>query len=193
MTDPPEPTEVDIWLADLEAGTGPSERRTRRAAAQQALRRVLAGYIDEDPERIELRRGRHGKPALLASEPALRFNLSHSRGIALIAVAVDREVGVDVEATDRPRDFLRLAERGLRAEEVEAIRSARPVDRGAAFYAAWVRREAVAKCLGVGLGAPPPAGPVAVSELDVGAGHAAALAVAGSAVGRLRRRSLPPA
>ena len=37
-----------------------------------------------------------GKP-YLASAPEIRFNLSHSREMALVAVARDVEIGVDIE------------------------------------------------------------------------------------------------
>jgi phosphopantetheinyl transferase len=73
------------------------------------------------------------------------------------------------------------------------VRSAAPGARAAAFYAAWVRREAVAKCLGVGLGTPLPSRPFRVSDLDAGGGYAAAVAVAGRERLPLRRLALPTA
>jgi phosphopantetheinyl transferase len=143
------------------------------------LPRVLARYLDREPGEIELQYGEHGKPHLAGRSPALRFNLSHSRGLTLIAVAADREVGVDVERIAPGRDFERLAERWLGDEAVTRLRESADNERAGAFYAAWTRHEAVAKCLGTGLARPLPAAPPAsVHELDVGGGHAAALAVA---------------
>jgi phosphopantetheinyl transferase len=85
----------------------------------------------------------------------LRFSLSHSGGLALIAVTAGREVGVDIEC----------ARERYTAE----------------FLRAWVAHEAVVKCRGVGL-ATPPAGPHPddpwTAELDVGPPAAAAVAVA---------------
>ena len=202
-------TAVDVWSADLDASPGldprrlPAPERERAArlrrprdrarwiAARIALRRVLAHYLGQDPARIELRRGDHGKPALADPLAALRFNLSHSGGIALVAVAPDCEVGIDVEERRAGRDFARLAEIGLDAASQDAVRDAAPEHRAAAFYAAWVRREAVAKCVGTGLGAPPPeTSPVSVCVLEVGAGHAAALAIAGARPPDVRRHAL---
>jgi len=148
------------------------------AASGAALRVVLSRYLDQSPEEIELVSGPHGKPALAAPH-SLEFNLSHSARLALIAVSAKHPVGVDVESTDRERDFVALARRELGTDVVAALERAAPADRGPLFYAAWARHEARSKCHGGGLGGPPPPGPVAVADLAVGEGYAAALAVPG--------------
>ena len=133
------------------------QARLEPGAARWALRGVLSRYLDEDPAAIELRLGERGKPMLADPDPPLHFNLSHSGGLVLIAVCRDREVGVDVQR----------------------MRKRRGRERPAEFFAEWTRREAIAKCHGVGLWAPLPDAPVAVRELVVELGYAAALAVAG--------------
>lgn len=170
---------VHIWRAALdEAGwpgpeglPGPErerfeaflrERPARRwLASRWALRRVLEGYLPQTAAEIELEVTERGKPRLVGG--GLEFNLSHSGGLALVAVA-GREVGVDVER----------------------IRPGRP----APFYAAWARHEARLKCLGTGFGAPAGETPVAVRSLEVAPEHAAAVAVAGTEVGPVLCRSL---
>ena len=170
---PPPVDEVHVW-------------RARADREGRALREVLARYLDEEPAGIELRRGEHGKPAPVDPSSPLRFNLSHSGDLALVAVTHGREVGVDLERIERGRDAMRLAERALDPAAVAAVRAAPPNERAAAFHQAWARREAIAKCLGTGLGAPLPSAPVAVTELDVGAEYAAALAVSGNETPLLR-------
>ena len=173
---------VDVWEVALD-----------RRPSEPALRRVLSHYLDEDPARIEFRIGSHGKPALADPETDLRFNLSHSGETALIAVSRGNEVGVDIEERRDERDFLRLAELGLGASDAARVRDAPPAHRADAFYAAWVRHEAVVKCLGTGLGRPLPESPsVSVCALDAGAKHAAALAIAAPDVPPVRRRTLAP-
>jgi 4'-phosphopantetheinyl transferase len=159
--------EVHLWCAELDT-----------AAAKLALRMVLARYLAEDPFAIELREGEHGKPVLPGRPPPLHFNLSHSGGLALVAISAACEVGVDVEVEDPNRDFERLAELGLGRERSAAVLAAPAAERAAAFYAAWVCHEATVKCLGAGLGRPLPQRAVSVGGLDVGGGYAAALAVA---------------
>jgi 4'-phosphopantetheinyl transferase len=179
--------EVHVWRADL----GPVAAREVRSAGRTALRRVLGRYLDREPAAIELAGGEHGKPALAGERPPLRFNLSHSGRLALIAVTAEREVGVDVELADGQRDVMRLAEAGLAPEEAAAVRSAPRSARAVAFYSAWVRKEAVAKSLGVGIGMPLPPTPVSVSMLDVDEDYSAALAIDGRRPLPIRRYSLP--
>jgi 4'-phosphopantetheinyl transferase len=171
---PPSPAaEVHVWRAAAAA-----------VPAEEVLDRVLALYLGEDPGAIELVRGEHGKPRLAAGPERLAFNLSHSGGLALVAVTRGREVGVDVEREKPERDLLALAERALSPEDAAAVRDVGEAERTRLFYALWARHEARLKCLGVGLGRPPawPSPPVAVESLPIDPGYAAAVAVTGDAV-----------
>jgi 4'-phosphopantetheinyl transferase len=184
------------WEAAVDRPHAPvDEVHVWRARADReglALREVLARYLDEDPAAIELRRGEHGKPALADPSSPLRFNLSHSGDLALVAVAQGREVGVDIERIRPRRDLPRLTERALDPAAAAAVRGAPADERAIAFHQAWARREAIAKCLGTGLGAPLPPSPVAVGTLHPAAGYAAALAVTGDEIPSLRHFALPP-
>jgi 4'-phosphopantetheinyl transferase len=157
-----------------------------RDEAGRALRDILATYLETSPEAIRLVNGTHGKPELAGAE--LHFNLSHSGDVGLVAVAAEREVGIDVERIDARRDVLALAERALGAEGAAAVRAASEADRAAVFHRAWARREAVAKCAGTGLSTPPPDTPRQVIAIEVGEDYAAALAVAGAAPVRVELR-----
>ena len=134
----------------------------RLTASPGALRRVLAVYLDEDPEHIQLEQGAHGKPRLAGPQGQLRFNLGHSGEVALVAVSGEVEVGVDVERV-RPK-------------------------REEGYYWQWARREAHVKCLGVGLlrGRQAALEPVALKPLDAGPGYAAAVAAAAPELPPLR-------
>jgi 4'-phosphopantetheinyl transferase len=155
--------------------------RGRWVAARWALRTVLGHYLEEEPAAVELRLAERGKPMLAAPSAPLRFNLSHSADRALVAVAWEREIGVDIEQIVPRRDLLALARRALEPEQAEAIARMPEGDRLGAFHAAWTRREAIAKCLGTGLwAAPAEAAETVVSALDAGPGFAAAIAVGGS-------------
>jgi len=200
---------VHIWRAALdEAGWPgaeelPPEERDRAesflrggaarrwVAARWALRRTLAGYLDQPAEEIPLVADERGKPRLRdGSGDGLQFNLSHSGGLALVAVAEGRAVGVDVETIAPRQNLAALAQRSLPAEEAAAVRAAGPDRQLDAFYAAWVRHEARLKCLGTGLGSSVPPTAVATVAIDVGPGYAAAVAVLSSDLGPLRCRTL---
>jgi 4'-phosphopantetheinyl transferase len=205
---PPAPgANVHVWRADLDAPGWPGRDElpaadrgraaeflrpkpaSRWVASRWALRLVLGRYLDEDPAAIELAAGRRGKPRL-ERPGAPRFSLSHSERLALIAVCGEREVGVDVERIDPDRDLIALARTGLDPGDAETVSRARAERRPELFYAAWTRREAIAKCFGEGLGGATPSDPVEVCEIDAGDGWAAALAVGGRGLPPVRRFEL---
>ena len=131
-----------------------TERHRRRyIVARAGLRRLLAERLGIRPEAVELAYGRNGKPALaprLAST-GWRFNLSHSDGLAVYALARGREVGVDVEAA-RPLDAGDdIAARYFSQREIQEYRALAARDRPVGFFNCWTRKEAFVKALGVGL------------------------------------------
>lgn len=167
---------MHIWRAHLEGPSWP------------VLRRVLGQYLGAEPSDGELELGERGKPRLRAGK-GIEFNLSHSQNLALVAVA-ERPVGIDVELIRPRRDLPRLAERALPPAEAAAIRDAAPAEQLALFHRAWVRHEARVKCLGTGLGTTAPGASVAVEEIEIAPGYAAAVAVLGDAVGPIDCRTL---
>jgi hypothetical protein len=170
--------EVHVWQGELD-----------EAASHRALGEVLGLYLDRDPASVELRVEKHGKPALADPLYPLRFSLSHSGGLILIALCWRGEVGVDVERVRSRGNLLRLAESALDPAAAAAVRAAPSEKRVRAFHEAWVRHEAIAKCHGTGLRREPArGGPVTVAMLDdVAVGYAAAIALAGEAVPTVRR------
>jgi 4'-phosphopantetheinyl transferase len=168
--DPPQRGEAHVWRVPLPAADG-------RAAARRALGEILGGYLGIEPESVALGVGEWGKPALASGTP-LSFNLSHSGGLALVAVAPGGvEIGVDVERLRPRRDLVRLAARWLPTDDARAVAAALDADRERVFYAAWTRHEARTKCTGAGLAGPPPGPEVTALALEIDPGYAAALAV----------------
>jgi 4'-phosphopantetheinyl transferase len=186
--------------------------RRRWLASRAVLRDLLAKDIGADPTTIELQLGPHRKPRLACSAgEAVRFNLSHSGTLGLYAICADREVGVDVEQRDVGVDVELLGRRGKRRRDEVAIagrmlgetiagrlRALAGQEREDEFLRSWVSHEALAKCLGVGIG-----GMRACREhgahhdtwvavLDVGEAAFAALAVQGGPV-EVKQRVWAPA
>ncbi len=93
----------------------------------------------------------HGKPYLVGQD--LQFNLSHSHQLALLAFC-HREVGVDVEYTGRPVEYLALARRFFSQQEVELFEQLDPAAQQDEFFTIWTRKEAYIKALGEGLSHP---------------------------------------
>ena len=119
--------------------------------ARAALGRILADALGE-PEPPALVQGENGKPRLAVEPGRLAFNLSHSGGLALVALAPGGiDVGVDVEKIKERRDLARLAARWLPEADARAVAAVPPSEQAAAFYPAWTRHEARVKCTGIGL------------------------------------------
>lgn len=130
--------------------------RRRFVAAHAGLRRILAGYLARPARDLRFAVGPHGKPSLVesaASGRMLEFNLSHSADLAVIAVAWERPVGVDLERWKREMNHLELAERFFSPGERASLRALaeRPDDLVHGFFAAWSRKEAYLKARGEGV------------------------------------------
>lgn len=129
--------------------------RDRRAftVAKGATRRILAHYMGADPRSLTFEHGTFGKPFLRSRE--LRFNLSHSGEFALLAVAREREVGVDVEQIREIEDAAMIAERNFSPGESRKLCPVLGSALGAtAFFNCWTRKEAFIKAIGEGLSHP---------------------------------------
>jgi 4'-phosphopantetheinyl transferase len=156
---PEKPSEADLQVLD-----GQERKRTARfyfapdqvrySLCHANMRRILASYLGKLPQSLVYRESEGGKPelALGATDAPLRFNLSHSKSIALLAVTLDSEVGVDVEDV-RPieRD---VAKRFFSPAEVASLSLLDGEEWLHGFYRCWTRKEAILKVEGVGLRIP---------------------------------------
>ena len=134
------------------AATFHFERDSRRfSSVRGALRSILAGYTGLAPREIEFSYSEHGKPKLLIAPLNVCFNVSHSGDRAMIAVALARDLGVDIEAHRANVEIDQLSERFFSAREREVLRSLPPAKRTLAFYRCWTLKEAFLKAQGVGL------------------------------------------
>ncbi len=124
--------------------------RDRYTAAHAALRQVLGHHVGTPGAALHLVEGPFGKPAL-ADADALRFNLSHSGDVALIALCPDGDIGVDIEVPRPLPDAQALADLHFTAAECAAL-ALLPVERRErAFLICWTRKEACVKAIGLGL------------------------------------------
>lgn len=198
---------MHVWRVPLDRSGGhtdpalsPDEReRARRfrferdrvawATARSWLRRILARYLDCAPGALVFSSDARDKPTFLFPEAgSLRFNLSHSGAVGLIAVSAGNDVGIDVEHVGEDRDLVEIARRVFCASALDEVLRSSGAERSEIFHRLWVRNEARAKCEGCGLTDPEePAHPTiacsatgvpVVLDLAVGDGYAAALATA---------------
>lgn len=73
--------------------------RKNYIVARGLLRIILSRYMDKKPGQLRFCYNPYGKPSLVmpSGEEMLRFNVSHSCGLALYAITHGREVGIDLE------------------------------------------------------------------------------------------------
>jgi 4'-phosphopantetheinyl transferase len=153
--------------------------RERFIVAHGALRMVLGLYLSADPQSLEFSIGPMGKPSLKQTFTDLRFNLSHSGDLALIAVTRGRDVGVDVERVQRDIEFDPIIEHYFDPTEAWDLRTAPPQERVGRFFDLWTRKEACLKAEGSGLGARTRPDRFGVRNLCPALGYAGAVASEG--------------
>ncbi len=168
--------EVHTWCAGLDvppetsarlyATLTPDERtrsarfrfeldRQRFIVAHGVLRDLLGCYLYTEPGRIRFVYNAFGKPDVSPEfDNRLAFNLSHSAGLALIAIARASKVGVDVEYIRARSDYADIARHFFSAAELEYLIALPSHLYAEAFFSCWTKKEAYLKARGQGLAIP---------------------------------------
>jgi 4'-phosphopantetheinyl transferase len=170
---------IDVWLCGLErttdeltrasASLSPAERvraerfgtdalRDRWIAGRATLRLLLGNALGIAPAAVVIRRGERGRPELGESGTVRDFNVSHTRDVALFAIARDlpdgARIGADIERGDREVRADKLARKFLTMRE-QAMLAQHDIDeRRRLFLRYWTCKEAMSKATGDGLAAP---------------------------------------
>lgn len=177
-----EPACVDIWRSPIDLSgetlavyrSTLAEEELARAArfrieekyreyvvTRGLLRAALARCLGQPASAFEFQYSAGNKPWLdmQVAGQAVSLNVSHSHGLALVALSLGRRLGVDVEKIRDDVDYEKLALRYFSANEKVAFSRYRG-DRARAFFAIWTRKEAFVKAVGKGIA-------YGLSEFDV--------------------------
>ncbi|WP_413165286.1 4'-phosphopantetheinyl transferase family protein [Capilliphycus salinus ALCB114379] len=165
------PGSVQVWsvefgllgeqLGQFERVLSPDERqranryrqkqdRVRYIVVRGVLRMILGGYLGLSPSEFEFSYSERGKPQLKTHSTGIEFNVSHSEDKGLLAIALNRRVGIDVEYI-RSIEVLQLAKRFFRESEYLFLRGLQQKEQLKAFFQLWTAKEAYVKATGEGL------------------------------------------
>lgn len=153
---------ADLWSslsADEQARSArylQAADRDRFVACRGVLRAVLAAELGLPPEAVLLENDRRGKPRVAAEQDQgdLDFSVSHAGRWGCVAIARGGRVGVDIEWFGRPLRLAGILRKTLTDREMHGYLRTPPAARVPIFLRYWVRKEAIAKATGLGLGLP---------------------------------------
>lgn len=165
---------VHLWHANLDCNTSDLQRlekllsqdeaeraaryrfsrdRDLFVAARALLRETLAFYLKVPAMQLRFAYGAWGKPSL-AEHPSLCFNLSHCGNRALVVVAHECEVGVDIERVRTDLQISAMADLVFCEAEKSMLRQLAGDARQETFFQLWTRKEAYIKADGRGVSWP---------------------------------------
>jgi 4'-phosphopantetheinyl transferase len=131
--------------------------RKHFAASHGFMRSTLARYLHGDAHSLRFAKGQYGKP-FVADEgrtTQLKFNLSHSGRLAMLAVCLTDDIGVDIECVDRNVNWQGIINRYFSQYEKDGISALPAEQRRQGFIQQWSRKESYMKVLGYGLSLSP--------------------------------------
>jgi 4'-phosphopantetheinyl transferase len=164
--------EMQVWSASLDTEDSSrfyyllSEDEKKRAARLKSrsaasgqiigrgiLRLLLGKYIGVNPRDLVFSKNPFGKPFLSnPMDSAIRFNLTHSGSLLLIAIGKGKQIGIDVEKIEENIDFSGISSLVFSSDEQRSLsRSNNPI---LDFYALWTAKEAILKASGQGFSYP---------------------------------------
>jgi 4'-phosphopantetheinyl transferase len=160
--------EVHLWRIDLEdaddalynlLSRDEQERADRMAdeplrnrfiQARGTMRSILGRYLDRPATEIRFEYGERGKPSLAEIDSTLGFNLSHSHGLALLALTRG-DIGVDLEPVRKRKNLRKIGERVFPVAAQEELSRLQDDALLRAFFRHWTALEASAKLRGISL------------------------------------------
>lgn len=127
--------------------------KERHVISHGILRVLLSFYCQISPKAILFEYNCYGKPYLL-NKPRVQFNLSHSQDFAAYVIALEHEVGIDIEWQNSSINIDGLAEQVLSPFEMKQFSYLSLAEKTHTFYDIWTKKEAIIKAMGKGLSYP---------------------------------------
>jgi 4'-phosphopantetheinyl transferase len=129
----------------------------RYLVTRALVRTTLSRYCGVDPTHWRFVASEFGRPQVAnhAPEgPSLVFNLSHTEGLVICAIASGGSLGVDTEECERNRAPVEIAATCFARTEVNALRSLLASAQQRRFFDYWTLKESYIKARSKGLSLP---------------------------------------
>jgi 4'-phosphopantetheinyl transferase len=134
-----------------------ARNRHQYLVTRALVRASLSAYYPLEPGAWQFSQNRYGKPEISHPDASLsmRFNLSHTHGLTVCAIARHYDIGVDVEDSQRTtRADLNSLAGYFSAQEFEDLRKLPADEQPQRFFAYWTLKESYIKARGLGLAIP---------------------------------------
>lgn len=167
------PREIHIWRSFLDHSVGeihqfisllsPDEKtraerykfqlhQHRFIVSRATLRIILGEYLGRSPDQLRFDYLSYGKPILTElSDVSLCFNVSHAQDLAVYALALDCQLGIDLEWIQELTEMDQIAQNFFTKGEVEILQNSPISEKNRVFFAIWTAKEAYLKATGEGL------------------------------------------
>ncbi|MEO6695102.1 MAG: 4'-phosphopantetheinyl transferase superfamily protein [Ignavibacteria bacterium] len=117
--------------------------------ARGTLRKILGRYLKVLPSIPQISYKEKGKPFIKNDD--IKFNLAHTKDIAVYAFTKSDEIGIDVERIREMPDALQIANRFFSLDEYIALKEINNEQMNYTFFNCWTRKESFIKAIGEGL------------------------------------------
>jgi len=165
---------IDVWLCDLKQLSGNinnfysilsederdradklkvDDKKQQYIITRGTLRQRLGLLTNIEPEYFVFEHLEHGKPVLVndARYADIKFNVSHSHDLALIAISQKQNIGIDIEKINHESNHQALMTRFFSKSEQAEFQTIQEKNMAKAFCACWTRKEAFIKAIGSGV------------------------------------------
>ncbi len=137
------------------ANMGSQESRDFSVCSYGIRREILSRYLNINPGSISFRENAYGKPDITnQNHKSITFNVSHSKDRLIIAISMNRDIGVDIQYINEGVPARRIAERVFSKTELDCLMAQNKKESFRTFYRIWTAREAYSKAVGMGFSLP---------------------------------------
>lgn len=133
-----------------------AKHRHQYLVTRALIRSTLSYYVDIAPKDWCFSVNNYGKPEIAnrVLDIPLRFNLSHTDGLIICALALENDIGVDIETMQRTHTSLDIAKHYFSKREYDSLRVLAKHEQAQRFLQYWTLKEAYIKARGLGLSLP---------------------------------------